>query len=87
MCISIRRRTGLSRRSPGVWLPSRVEDKNFGVPPVEQDWLDLVVSDTIHYRDWKVNANIPASKFRIQLAIDSAADFGVLARPPASGAK
>jgi hypothetical protein len=78
---------GLVEALPGVWLPSRVEDKNFGVPPVEQNWLDLVVSDTIHYRDWKVNADIPASKFRIQLAIDSAVDFGVLARPPANGVK
>jgi hypothetical protein len=78
---------GLVEASPGVWLPSRVEDKNFIVPPVEQNWLDLVVSDTIHYRDWKVNADIPASKFHIQLAIDSAVNFGVLARPPANRAK
>ena len=78
---------GLVEASPGVWLPTRVEDKNFGVPPVEQNWLDLVVSDTIRYCDWKVNADIPASKFQIQLAIDSAVDFGVLARPPANGAK
>jgi hypothetical protein len=79
--------SGLVEASPGVWLPSRVEDKNFGVPAVEQDWLDLVVSDTIHYRDWKVNANVPASKFQIQLAIDSAVDFIPIARPPAKTAK
>ncbi len=78
---------GLVEASPGVWLPTRVEDKNFGVPPIEQNWLDLVVRDTIRYCDWKVNADIAASKFQIRLAIDSAVDFGVLARPPANGAK
>jgi hypothetical protein len=78
---------GLVEASPGIWLPSRVEEKNFSVPRVEQDWLNLVVSDTIRYRDWKVNANVPASKFRIQLAVDSAVDFNLLARPPAKEAK
>jgi hypothetical protein len=53
----------LEEASPGIWLPKRVEMKNFAVPPVEPKDLDLLVSrEKIQYRDWKVNENVPDAK-------------------------
>jgi hypothetical protein len=70
--------------APGVWLPSRVEDKNFGVdPPIERAKLDLVFHDVIRFRDWKVNSKIPDSKFQISVSVDSDLRPDVILKAPA----
>ena len=58
--------------APGVWLPLHVENKTFVVgPPLERVPLNLLMHDVIRFRDWKVNSNIPDSKFRISVSVDS----------------
>jgi hypothetical protein len=57
---------GTAEVVPGVWLPSHVEEKNFGVLPTEPTDLPLVTHSKIRYRDWKVNLVIPDSEFDLR---------------------
>ena len=55
---------GMKEVSPGAWLPSEVEIKNFVVPNIEPKNLDFLVShDKLRLRDWTLNEMIPDSKF------------------------
>jgi hypothetical protein len=62
---------GTAEVSPGAWLPSHVEEKFFGIMPVELKELPLVMHGKIRYRDWKVNLAIPDSGFDLRPIPDS----------------
>jgi hypothetical protein len=65
---------GTAEVSSGVWLPSHVEEKLFGIMPVEPKELPLVTHGKIRYRDWKVNPEIPDSGFDLREPIIRGSD-------------
>ncbi len=67
---------GTAEVSPGVWLPSHVEEKLFGIMPIELKELPLVTHSKIRYRDWKVNLAIPDSGFDLRDPIISDSGYG-----------
>ena len=56
--------------TPGVWLPQRIESKNFAVPAEEPESLRLVVDVKGHFSDWQVNGEQDESSYRLAFPVD-----------------
>jgi hypothetical protein len=51
---------------PGIWLPKRVRSESFGVPITPDIEPRLMLRIEATNRDWRVNAEIPDSRFELE---------------------